>query len=207
VGAAPSSALVIEPLRARWSALPDNVRGAAWILVSCVFFSSMAATVKLLGSRLDSLQLSFFRALFGFLAILPFVAWGGFVAIRTERLGMHVTRGLLGGTGMLCGFYAITHLTLAEATAIGFTKPLFMVVLAALMLGEVVRARRWSATAVGFIGVLIMVRPGSGALELAALVALFGALAAATVSLLIKRLSATEAPLTILFWLGVVTTL
>lgn len=196
----------LDPLRARWSALPDNARGAAWILVSCLFFSSMAAIVKLLGSRLDSLQLSFFRALFGFLSILPFVAWTGFGVVRSARLRLHVSRGLMGGVGMLAGFYAITHLPLAEATAIGFTKPLFMVVLAALVLGEVVRARRWSATAVGFIGVLIMVRPGSAALEVAALVGLIGALAAATVSLLIKRLSATEAPLTILFWLGVVTT-
>lgn len=195
------------PLRARLSGLPDNVRGAVWILASCLFVSAMAALVKLLGTRLDSLQLSFFRALFGFLAVLPFVALGRFEAVRTERLGLHVSRGLLGGTGMVCAFYAITHLPLAEAAAIGFTKPLFMVVLAALMLHEVVRARRWSATGVGFLGVLIMLRPGEGVLEPAALVALAGALVAATVTLLIKRLSATEAPLTILFWLGVVSTI
>lgn len=199
--------VVLAPVLTRWSGLPDNLRGAVWILLSCLFMSAMAATVKLLGSRLDSLQLSFFRALFGLLAVLPFVAWGRFRAIRTGRLGLHLTRGLMGGTGMLCGFYAITHLPLAEATAIGFTKPLFMVVLAALALGEVVRARRWSATAIGFLGVLIMVRPGGGAFELAALVALAGALAAAIVTLLIKRLSETEAPLTIIFWLGTVTTL
>ncbi|MDX1540786.1 MAG: DMT family transporter [Geminicoccaceae bacterium] len=202
--ALPAHAAALDPLRARWSALPDNVRGAAWILLSCLFFSSMAAIVKLLGSRLDSLQLSFFRALFGFLSILPFVAWGGLAAVRTTRLGLHVSRGLLGATGMLCGFYAITHLSLAEATAIGFTKPLFMVVLAALILGEVVRARRWTATAIGFIGVLVMARPIGASVEVAALVALIGAFAAATVSLLIKRLSATEGPLTILFYLGLV---
>jgi drug/metabolite transporter (DMT)-like permease len=196
-----------QPARARWSALPGNVRGAAWILLSCLFISAMAATVKLLGERLDSLQLSFFRALFGLLSVLPIVAWGRFEAVRTARLGTHISRGLLGATGMVCGFYAITHLSLAEATAIGFTKPLFMVVLAGFLLGEVVRARRWSATAIGFLGVLIMVRPGGDAIEWAALVALVGAFAAACVSLLIKRLSATEAPLTILFWLGVVTAL
>ena len=209
MGGPPAEAAVplVGLLRARWTTLPDNVRGAAWILVSCLFFSSMAALVKLLGSRLDSLQLSFFRALFGFLTILPFVAWGGFAAVRTERLGLHVSRGLIGGTGMVCSFYAITHLPLAEATAIGFTKALFMVVLAALVLGETVRARRWSATGLGFAGVLVMLRPGQDALEAAALVALLGALAAATISLLIKRLSATEAPLTILFWLGVVSTI
>lgn len=194
------------PFQARLRGLPDNVRGAIWILASCLFFSCMAALVKLLGQRLDSLQLSFFRAFFGFLTVLPFIVGGGFAAVRTSRLGTHVTRGLMGGTGMICGFYALTHLPLAEATATGFTKPLFMVVLAALVLREVVRARRWSATAFGFVGVLIMLRPGDGVLEPAALVALLGAMAAATVSLLIKRLSATEGPLKILFYLGVTTT-
>lgn len=201
----PAATPPLDLLRTRWSTLPGNVQGAAWILLSCLFISSMAAIVKLLGGRLDSLQLSFFRASFGLLAILPFVACTGFAVVRTDRLGLHVSRGLLGGVGMLAGFYAITHLPLAEATAIGFTKPLFMVVLAALVLGEVVRARRWSATAVGFLGVLIMVRPGSDSLEGAALVGLLGALATATVSLLIKRLSLTEPPLCILFWLGIVT--
>jgi drug/metabolite transporter (DMT)-like permease len=117
---------------------------------------------------------------------------------------MHLTRGVCGSIGLMCGFYALTHLSLADATAIGFTKPLFQIVLAALLLRETVRARRWSATAVGFLGVLIMVRPGDGVLEHAALVGLLGALAAATVSLLIKRLSASEGSLTIMVYLGAV---
>ncbi|HSA82471.1 MAG TPA: DMT family transporter [Geminicoccaceae bacterium] len=193
--------------RRQWAGLPDNLRGASWVVLSAVLFTSMAAVVKSLGAQIDSFQLAFFRALFGLLLILPFALAAGLRTFRTRRLGMHMTRGIAGSIGMMCGFYALTHLTLADATAIGFTKPLFLIVLAALVLRETVRARRWSATALGFLGVLIMLRPGDGVLEPAALVALLGALAAATVSLLIKRLSASEPALTIMVYLGAVSVL
>jgi drug/metabolite transporter (DMT)-like permease len=175
-----------------------------WVSLSAVLFTSMSAVVKSLGAHLDSFQLAFLRASIGFVLILPFVFAAGLGVLRTSRLRMHLTRGVCGSIGLMCGFYALTHLSLADATAIGFTKPLFLIVLAALLLRETVRARRWSATAIGFLGVLIMVRPGDGVLEHAALVGLLGALAAATVSLLIKRLSASEGSLTIMVYLGAV---
>ena len=190
--------------RRRWHSLPANAQGALWVSLSAVLFTSMSAVVKSLGAHLDSFQLAFLRASIGFVLILPFVFAAGPAVLRTSRLRMHLTRGVCGSIGLMCGFYALTHLSLADATAIGFTKPLFLIVLAALLLRETVRARRWSATAVGFLGVLIMVRPGDGVLEHAALVGLLGALAAATVSLLIKRLSASEASLTIMVYLGLV---
>jgi drug/metabolite transporter (DMT)-like permease len=89
---------------------------------------------------------------------------------------------------------------------ITFTTPLFLTVLAALVLHERVRWRRWSATAIGFGGVLIMLRPGEGVLELAALVALFGASCIATVRLVIKRLTWSDGPLTIIVWFGLIST-
>jgi drug/metabolite transporter (DMT)-like permease len=190
--------------RQRWAALPANAQGAFWVTLSALLFTSMSALVKSLGAHLDSFQLAFLRSGFGFLLILPFALAGGAAVFRTSRLRMHLTRGVCGSIGLMCGFYALVHLSLADATAIGFTKPLFLTVLAALALGETVRARRWSATALGFLGVLIMLRPGDGVAEPAALVALLGALAAATVSLLIKRLSASEASLTIMVYLGAV---
>ena len=122
--------------------------------------------------------------------------------LRTGRLKLHLSRGVVGSLGMICGTYALIHLPLADVTAIGFTTPLFLIVLAALVLGERVRARRWSATAIGFVGMLVMLRPGDGILEIAALVALLGALAAASVKLLVKQLAVTERPLTIMLYLG-----
>jgi drug/metabolite transporter (DMT)-like permease len=193
--------------RRRWQRLPANAQGALWLTLSALLFTTMSALVKSLGAHLDSFQLAFFRAVFGFLLILPFALAKGPGIFRTTRLREHISRGVCGSIGMTCGFYALTHLSLAEATAIGFTKPLFLIVLAALILHETVRARRWSATAVGFLGVLIMLRPDDGVLEPAALVGLLGALAAATVSLLIKRLSSSEHPLTIMVYLGAVSIL
>jgi drug/metabolite transporter (DMT)-like permease len=194
----------LPTLHARLSSLPANAQGALWVALSALLFTSMSAVVKNLGAHLDSFQLAFLRASIGFVLILPFAFRAGPAIFRTCRLRMHLTRGVCGSIGLMCGFYALTHLSLADATAIGFTKPLFLIVLAALVLRETIRARRWSATAAGFLGVLIMLRPGDGVLEPAALVALLGALAAATVSLLIKRLSASEASLTIMLYLGLV---
>ena len=192
--------------RKRWLALPVNVRGALWVLLASVLFSIMAVMVKAVGARLDSLEIGFFRCAFGLLAILPFMVRAGPAVFRTHRPVLHLLRGLLGTTAMFCGFYAITRLPLADATAIGFASTLFMIVLAVLFLGEVVRWRRWTATIIGFLGVVVIVRPGEHVLDLAMSIALFGAVCVATVSVLIKKLSSTEAPLSIVFSFGIVST-
>lgn len=191
----------------RWRTLPGNVRGAFWILAASVLFSVMSAAVKTAGTRLDIFQIAFFRCAVGLLVILPFMARTGSHVFKTRRPVMHIVRSLTGLVAMFCGFYAITHLPLADATAITFAKPLFMIVLAVLFLGEVVRWRRWSATAVGFLGVLIMIDPGDNGLDPAMAAALAGTLCVAVVVVLVKRLSTTEAPLTILFTFGIVSTL
>jgi drug/metabolite transporter (DMT)-like permease len=189
-----------------WKGLPANLRGALWVTLSCLCIASMAALVKSLGARLDSFQLAFFRAGFGLLSVLPFAIGAGWGVLRTRQLKLHIVRGVAGTVAMMCGFYALTHLSLADATAITFTTPLFLTVLAALVLHETVRWRRWSATAIGFLGVLVMLRPGHGVLELAALVALLGATCVATVRLVIKRLAAADSSLTIIVWFGLVST-
>ncbi|MDF1586602.1 DMT family transporter [Marinimicrococcus flavescens] len=184
----------------------DNVRGALWILASCLLFATMSALAKIAGERLHSFEVSFFRAFFGFVLLLPLILRAGPGVWRTSRLHLHITRGTVGSLGLLFGFYAVTHMPLAEATALGFTKPLFQVLLAAFALREVVRMRRWVATAVGFLGVLVMLRPDTGNLELAALAGLAGALCGATVSVTLRHMVRLERELTILAWLGVVGT-
>jgi drug/metabolite transporter (DMT)-like permease len=193
-------------LRNKILMLPGNVRGALWVVLACILFSAMMTLTKFLGDVYDSFQMAFFRALFGLFAILPFVVRLGPAVIRTRRLGLHIVRSILGAAAMFCGFYAITHLPLADAVSISYARPLFLIPLAVLMLGEVVRLRRWSATAIGFIGVIVMLRPG-GELEWATLVALLGAALVACVTILIKKLTLTERPETLLFYFGVVSTL
>ncbi len=187
--------------------LTANIKGALWILLSCMLFSSMGAVAKTLGQELSSFEVAFARALFGFLWLLPIALREGPQIWRTAHPGMHLARIVIGSTAMLCGFYALTHIPLAEATAISFTKPLFMVVFAALILRETVRARRWTATAIGLIGVLVMLRPGVGVLQPAALIGVVSAIAAASVSILIKQIVLTEKNTTTLLYMGLGSTL
>jgi drug/metabolite transporter (DMT)-like permease len=194
-------------LQARWLQLSGNVRGALWMLASGVGFSVMAVGIKLLGHRLENFQIGFFRVVIGFLAILPFVAAGGGLARqRTRHAGVHFVRAVFGLVAMYCSYYAIARMPLADYTGLSFTKPLFATLLAIVILGETVRWRRWTATLVGFLGVLIMVRPGAGTIQPAALAALTDSFSVAFLVTLVKRLPATETPLTMLFYFGLFAT-
>ena len=184
-----------------------NLEGALWMIASGIVFTAQNAVVKQLGTRLDSFEIAFFRCLFGFLVLVPFLARGGATTLMTGRPLLHVTRALVGVSTMFCGMYAYTHLPLADATSIGFAKPLFTVLLAATLLGEVVGWRRLTATAVGFAGVLIIVRPGSEIFDFAHVAALAGAFLGADVIVLVKKLQGSERNVTIMAYFGIVTTL
>ncbi len=184
-----------------------NLEGALWMIASGIVFTAQNAVVKQLGTRLDSFEIAFFRCLFGFLVLVPFLARGGTTVLMTGRPLLHVARALVGVSTMFCGMYAYTHLPLADATSIGFAKPLFTVLLAATLLGEVVGWRRLTATAVGFAGVLIIVRPGSEIFDFAHVAALAGAFLGADVIVLVKKLQGSERNVTIMAYFGIVTTL
>jgi drug/metabolite transporter (DMT)-like permease len=191
----------------RWMALSGNLRGALWMIGSGVIFTFMAIAIKLLGHRLDSFQIAFFRCLIGFIAILPLVAAYGIEVLQTRSLKIHALRGLFGLIAMFASYYAIARIPLASYTALSFTKPLFSTILAVVILHEIVRWRRWSATAVGFIGVLVMVRPGAETFNSAALFALADSLSIAFLVTLIKRLPPGETPLGMMFYFGVFSTI
>jgi len=194
---------LISLARTSWEALPLSVRAVLLMVTGCLLFSIMGALVKLLGQRLDSFQIAFLRCFFGFIAILPFVLLKkGRRAFRTTHFYGHFLRAAIGVAAIIAGFYATTRLPLTDSTAISFTAPLFMILTAIFLLGEKVRWRRGLATVAGFIGVLVMVRPDSGTLDVAAMVGLFAAFLAALSTTLIKRLSTTEAALTILVYFG-----
>ena len=192
-------------LRERWLGLPPSLRATLWVVLSGMLFACMGVLVKLVGTRLGVAQVAFFRALFGLLAVLPFAIAAGPRLLATKRPLGHLARGLMGATAMFCGFYSLAHLPLATATAYGFAKPLFVVLLAALFLGEKVRARRLTAMAVGFVGVLIMLRPQAG-IEFAAVVALAGTALVACVIVTIKLLVRTERTVTVMFYFGLIST-
>ncbi len=189
---------------AYWLTLAPNVRGALWLLLSAALFTVMAVLAKTLGGRLDSFQVAFFRLIFGLLVILPWLIRGGVASIKTHYPVLQLVRGVVGSSAMLCGFYAMIHLPLADALAYNFTKALFVVPLAYFMLSEPAGPRRIGAVLVGFVGVLVMLRP-TVEIDPAALVALGGALLVALATMLVK-IVANDKPVTLMFYTGVVGT-
>ncbi len=184
--------------------LPDNVRGALWVMGSACAFAGMGAITRGLGDSMSAFQVAFFRAWVGAVVLLPFVVateWRTVLVPR--RPGLMAVRTVVGLLAMACVFHAFTALPLATATSISFTRPLFLIVLAVAFLGEGVEWRRWTATVVGFAGVVVMLGPGGPGLALGAAAALAGALLVAVVQVLIKKLTAVERPLTMMVWFAV----
>jgi drug/metabolite transporter (DMT)-like permease len=187
-------------MTAYWLALPGNVRGSLWMVLGTLLFSLSAMLIKSVGTNLPTAEIAFLRALFGFLFIMPFMLKADFQVFRIRAPGPMLGRCISGSANLFCSFYAVTHLALATAIALSFTRPLIFIFLAVLFLGEVIRWRRWTATAIGFIGVMIMVRPGTEAFEFAAVVAILGAAFGAANHTFIKILTRTEHQLTVLFY-------
>ena len=127
--------------------------------------------------------------------------------LRTKRLRLHIGRGVLGGIGQICVFYALAYLSLAVVTAITFTRPLFLVVFAVLFLGEMVRWRRWSAIIVGFVGVLIVARPAIDAVTIPLMVLVFSTACHASAHVFLKKASGVDSPPTVVFYYLVISTL
>ena len=172
--------------------LPAPVRAALWMVAASTAFAVMIILIRHLTASFDPLQVVFFRNVFGLIAMLPWLAGHGLGALRTKRLGLHALRATIGLVSMICWFTALSLMPLAQATALSFTAPIFTSVLAVIFLGEVMRLRRWSATAVGLIGTLIILRPDGSSIEPAALLAIASALLGAASPIFVKIMARTE---------------
>lgn len=172
---------------------------------SACAFGVMAAMLKLASDH-DVLasEMLFYRALFGFPVVLGWLALGpGFASVRTTRPLAHFGRSVLGISSILCTFKAMTMLSLADATTIGFSAPIFATILSALILREKVGRHRWGAVVVGFLGIAIVMRPGASGGEIShagLAIALLSALGTAGVTITLRQLSRTEHPAGIVFW-------
>ncbi len=182
------------------------VAGVLLRLLTALLLAAMFALVKLASTRgVHIVETLFYRQCGSALCAIGLVAAGpGFRSLYTRRVGAHVGRMALGISAMALNFAAMIMLPLAEATAIGFSVPIFSTILAALVLSEPTGRWRWGSVAAGFIGVLIIIRPGSGDVPLlGAAVALVAALLTASVTIVIRRLGATERTSTTVFWFAV----
>jgi drug/metabolite transporter (DMT)-like permease len=174
------------------------LRAAALMLTSTVFFGLMAVVIRMASAHLATAEIAFFRNLFGLLALLPFLR--GAAVFRTKQLPRYFVRSAIGMGSMLCGFWAIGHLPMAQAISLSYSTPLFVTIAAVIWLGEVVRRRRWTAVLLGFIGVLVIVRPGSEGFSAGSLVAIAAAVLSSIVAIQIKQLSRVDPPDTIVFY-------
>ncbi len=172
--------------------VPAPVKGALWMLVSAAALAGLTGVVRHMSAGLHPFEIAFFRSFFGLLILAPWLMRSGLGVLRTKRLGLYTLRCALGVATMLMWFTAISMVPLADAVALGFTSPLFVILGAALFLGEVVRGRRLGATLCGFAGALIILRPGSGVLDLGAVLVLLSAVTLAGANLSVKELSRTE---------------
>jgi drug/metabolite transporter (DMT)-like permease len=162
------------------------------MLGSTVFFALMAVVIKLASATLHTFEIAFFRNFFGLIAALPLLWRHGPDLLRTTQLPRYVFRCMIGIVSMMAGFWAIGHLPLAQAVALSYSTPIFVTIAAVIFLHEQVRARRWAAVALGFIGVMIIVRPGSDSFTVGSLVALAAAVLSGIVAIQIKQLSKVE---------------
>ncbi|WP_370655196.1 DMT family transporter [Sphingomonas aurea] len=175
-------------------------------LLSVGLFATMNAAIKLAevnGARLG--EILFFRQFGAALLVTAVVASGpGLASVRTQRIGAHVGRAIVGVVSMAFTFAALLALPLAEAATIMFSTPIFATVLGALVLGEPTGWRRWSAVALGFVGVLIVLRPGGHSIPLdGALYGIVAALLTAVVFILLRQIGRTERAQTTVWWFSV----
>jgi drug/metabolite transporter (DMT)-like permease len=172
-------------------------KGIALVLASTIFLGISDVTAKYLSATLPSIEIAWIRFLVFAIIMTPAMMPGSpLYALHTNRLGLHLVRGaaLLGSS--LFFISGLRFLPIAEASATGFVAPLFVTALSIVFLGEKVGLRRWIATGVGLVGVLIILRPGTGAFHPAAFFPLVSALAWACTLIMTRMMSGTERAIT-----------
>ncbi len=189
--------------------------GIALKLLSTIVFTLMATLVKLASADFPIGEIVFFRSFFALLPVLLWMAARGRLpdAFYTQRLHRHFFRSITGVATMFLGFTALSLLPIADATAIGYAGPLITVVLAVIFLGETVRIYRWSAVAVGFVGVLVILSDYVGpeaagvqqASALGAIIAVAGAFFGAVTSTQVRAMVGTEPASTIVVYFSLFT--
>ena len=181
----------------------SNLMGALCALVAVVCFSLNDVGIKFLSDSYALHQVIFIRSAIGMMIflglIMPFS--GGLALIRTRRLKMHLLRGICVVFANMCLFLGLAAMPIADAVAVFFVSPLVITIFSVIFLRETVGARRWAAIAVGFIGVLVIVRPGTAAFQLASLLPVAAATLYAVIHIVARKIGGTESAATMAFYI------
>ena len=183
----------------------ENVlRAAAWMMFGVGSGLALDLCAKEILETYSLNQFVLLRSAIA-IAILLVVAprFGGYAALKTRRIGWHLLRSILAVGAMFGFFYGVAHMPLVNALTLGYTAPLMVTALAALFLGDEVGWRRWTSVIVGFIGVLVMLQPGSGEVSFATIAVLVAAFCYACQAITARKLSDTESTLSLSFYVVV----
>ena len=181
-----------------------RLRAAAWALGAVASFTAMAVAGREAGAALDTFEIMTYRSLIGIVIVLAAArALGTLGEVRADRLGLHAVRNVFHFTGQNLWFFALTTIPLAQVAAFEFSYPVWVALAAPFVLGERLTARRVLAIALGFVGILVILRPGAAPLTPGTLAALFCAFGFAGSALATKRLTTNQSVTCILFWLTV----
>jgi len=186
----------------------DNpAHGALLVSFAALMFASMGVLIRFSSHQLPNELIVFFRNLFGLLVLLPLVWQRGVShSLKTDHPLLHLVRSLFGLAAMYCFFYALAYLPLASAVLLNFTAPLFIPFIAMVWLKESVSSHVAVAIIIGFIGVLFVLKPGSGLYSQVALIGLASGAFAAVAMVSLRRLSRTEPPFRVVVLYGITCT-
>ena len=198
-----SQNFIFQKASSSWKSQTPVMRGIVLMCLSTIAFSIMHGLVRFVSEVLPPFQIAFFRNIFGLAFLLPLLMRSRFAILRTKQIGLHALRGVINMAAMLTFFTALAISPIAKVTALGFTAPIFMAILAVLVLGERFRIYRWSAIFLGFVGMLIILRPGLVAIDTGALLVIGSAALWAVAMIIIKIQSRTESSLTIVAYMGI----
>lgn len=168
-----------------------------YMVAACIAFGLLWVLIRISSETMHPILIVFYRTLFGFLSLTPFYLKEGRNAFKTEQLNYHLIRGCAALVATFCIFYAITVVPLAKVVAITYVAPVFAAFVAIYVLKEKVHIRRIISMAVGFVGVLVVLRPEKLELNTGEILAFFGAIGIAVTIIMIKVLSKTDRSKTI----------
>ncbi len=181
----------------------NPLHAALWMILSCAILSVLSGMVRYLSQEgIHPSMIIFFRLLFATVAMLPWLAIRGVGVLKTDKLKLYALRAVISMGAMSTWFWSISMIPIADMTALSFMAPVFATIGAVFVLGETVRLRRWIATAIAFAGALIIIRPGIVEMTTGSWLALASAGFMGTSILIIKTLSRTENPNTVVFYMG-----
>jgi drug/metabolite transporter (DMT)-like permease len=194
-------------IAARFEALPGPVRSGIWMSVSAITYVVSIAIGRYLAPDIEVFQIAFLRNAFAIVFMMPWLMSVGIGAMRTNQIGKHIVRGFMSSTNVTLLFAAVALIPIADMSAINFLQPVIGAAIAGFVLGEVAGRNRWLAIGLGFVGAVMVIRPGFADFNLGIAYALGSAVAGALVSIMIKTMVRTDPPDTIAAWLFVTQTL